>query len=67
MQWQRSPAGQRQSGAALRYWEAALRTIPRQRYAGDGDPQRPRYWRGELSSAALLLRALEALAVSEAS
>ncbi|WP_327003911.1 condensation domain-containing protein [Dactylosporangium sp. NBC_01737] len=55
VQWQRSPAGQRQSAAALRYWETMLRAIPPRRYAGDGDPHEPRYWRGELTSAALPL------------
>jgi hypothetical protein len=55
VQWQRSPAGQRQNAGALRHWESTLRTIPAQRYAGKGDPQTPRYWRGELSSAALAL------------
>jgi hypothetical protein len=53
--WQRSQPGQRQSAAALRYWETMLRAIPLRRYAGDGDPQEPRYWRGELTSAALPL------------
>ncbi|MER7008148.1 condensation domain-containing protein [Dactylosporangium sp. NPDC000555] len=55
VQWQRSPAGQRLSGAAIRYWEATLRTIPARRFAGASDPRTPRYWRGEFSSAALPL------------
>lgn len=35
--WQRSPAGRRQSEAALRYWETVLRTIPARRFAGSTD------------------------------
>ncbi len=61
VQWQRSPAGQRQSAAALRYWETMLRAIPSRRYSGEGDPHEPRYWRGELTSAALPL-AVQAVA-----
>lgn len=55
VRWQSSPAGQRQSAAALRYWETMLRSIPPRRFAGDGDLRDPRYWRGELTSAALPL------------
>ncbi|GAA2622902.1 condensation domain-containing protein [Dactylosporangium fulvum] len=55
VRWQRSSAGRRQSDAAIRYWQATLQTIPASRFAGAGDPQAPRYWRGELSSAALPL------------
>jgi len=42
--WQRSPAGQRQSEAALRYWARLLRAIPARRFAASGDKRRPRYW-----------------------
>lgn len=67
--WQRSPAGQRQSAAALRHWEALLRSMPLRRYAGPGDPQERRYWRGELTSAALPLavRAIAHRAQADAS
>jgi len=60
VRWQRSPAGQRQSASAIRHWETTMRAIPLRRFAGDGDPQKPRYWRGELTSVALEL-ALRAL------
>ncbi|MFI5908762.1 condensation domain-containing protein [Dactylosporangium sp. NPDC051541] len=53
VQWQRSAAGQRQSAAAIRHWESTMRAIPLRRFAGAGDPQQPRYWRGELTSVAL--------------
>jgi len=55
--WQRSPAGQRQNAAALRYWEGLLRTIPIRRFAGSTDPRRPRYWQATLDSPALRLAA----------
>jgi hypothetical protein len=55
--WQRSPAGQRQSEAALRHWEALLRRIPARRFGDSTDPRRPRYWRAGFSSAALHLAA----------
>jgi hypothetical protein len=61
VRWQRSPAGQRQSAAAVRHWESTMRSVPLRRFAGDGDPRRPRYWRGELTSVALEL-ALRTLA-----
>jgi hypothetical protein len=61
VQWQRSPAGRRQSASAIRHWETTMRAIPLRRFGGDGDPQQPRYWRGELTSTALPL-ALRALA-----
>ena len=47
--------------AALRYWEAMMRAIPPRRFAGESDPHEPRYWRGELTSAALPL-AVQAVA-----
>ncbi|MEV4137151.1 condensation domain-containing protein [Dactylosporangium sp. NPDC049742] len=61
VRWQRSPAGQRQSASAIRHWANTMRAIPLRRLAGDGDPQQPRYWRGELTSVALDL-ALRTLA-----
>lgn len=61
VKWQRSPAGQRQSASSIRHWETTMRAIPLRRFAGDGDPQKLRYWRGELTSVALLL-ALRTLA-----
>ncbi|MEV6930194.1 condensation domain-containing protein [Dactylosporangium sp. NPDC051485] len=61
VRWQRSPAGQRQSASAIRHWESTMRAIPLRRFANDGDPQSPRYWRGELNSTALEL-ALRTLA-----
>jgi len=48
--WQRSPAGQRQNQAALRYWESLLRTVPARRFAGAVDERRPRYWEGVFTS-----------------
>jgi len=53
--WQRSPAGQRQSRMALRYWEELLRTIPARRFPGTGSPRRPRYWQAGFDSPAALL------------
>jgi Condensation domain len=41
---QRSPAGRRQSDAALRYWERLLRTIPARRFPDSADKRQPRYW-----------------------
>ncbi len=55
--WQRSPAGQRQSATALRYWEDALRTIPPRRFPGPVDPRRPRHWQAGFTSRALHLAA----------
>lgn len=52
--WQRSPAGRRHNEAALRYWEGILRTIEPRRFDPPHDEQSPRYWRGELTSPALL-------------
>ncbi len=60
--WQRSPAGQRQCGAALAHWERALRSItPRRFPATTGEATRPRHWEGEFRSPALH-RATQALA-----
>ncbi|MGI5243538.1 condensation domain-containing protein [Dactylosporangium sp. CA-139066] len=55
--WQRSPAGQRQSAAALRYWEGVLRTIPARRFPGPVDPRRPRHWQAAFASPSLHLAA----------
>jgi hypothetical protein len=56
--WQASPAGRRQSAAALRYWERQLRTIPARRSAGPdaGVPAAEgRYWRFDYESTAISL------------
>lgn len=53
--WQRSPAGQRQSRMALRYWEDLLRTIPARRFPGTAQPRQPRYWQAGFDSPAALL------------
>ncbi len=53
--WQRSPAGQRQHDAAVRYWRNQLREV---RNAGPrdlGEVRDPRHWHGELHSPALAL------------
>jgi hypothetical protein len=55
LRWQRSPAGQRQSANALRYWERLLREISPRRFRGSADPRRPRYWEAEFDSPAMLL------------
>jgi hypothetical protein len=48
--WQRSPSGRRQNDAALRHWEAILRTIDPCRFAYPEDKREPRYWVGEFTS-----------------
>jgi len=53
--WQASPAGVRQHGAALRYWEKVLRSVPPRRFPGSTDKRQPRHWRGDFTSPALLL------------
>lgn len=40
---QQSPAGQRVSAGALRYWERLLRTVPARRFGVSDDPRVPRY------------------------
>jgi hypothetical protein len=55
--WQRSPAGQRQSAAALRHWEKTLRSIAARRFPGPLDPCRPRHWQAGFTSRALHLAA----------
>jgi hypothetical protein len=42
--WQRSPAGQRQSQASLRYWETLLRTVSPRRFGDSPDRRTPRHW-----------------------
>ena len=56
--WQASPAGLRQSAAALRYWEQHLRAIPvrRSRHpVAEAPPTGERYWRYVCESPAISL------------
>jgi hypothetical protein len=55
VRWQRSPAGQRQNTAALRYWDRQLRSITAVEGAASADPRQPRYWSGRFRSTALSL------------
>ena len=55
--WQGSPAGRKQSAAALRHWEKALRAIAPRRFPGPIDPRRPRHWQAGFTSRALYLAA----------
>lgn len=41
--WQRSPAGRRQSRAAVRYAEEVARQMPARRFSDSDDPRQPRY------------------------
>ena len=41
--WQRSPAGRRQSRAAIRHWERAVRSIPARRFHESSDYDEPRF------------------------
>jgi hypothetical protein len=64
--WQRSPAGERQNTAALRYWENLMRQIPPRRIPlrripAPAGPRRPRRWCAEFASPALRL-AMRAIA-----
>jgi hypothetical protein len=52
---QREPAAQRQSAAALRYWEGVLRSIPPRRFRACHDRREPRFWELDCHSPALLL------------
>ncbi|MFC4038537.1 condensation domain-containing protein [Dactylosporangium siamense] len=52
---QRSPAGQRQNEAALRYWRRQLRTVPARTVPASTDPCEPRYREGLLHSPAMHL------------
>lgn len=56
-EWQRSPAGQRQSAAALRHYENVLRAIAPRRFPGPLDPRQPRHWQAGFTSRALHLAA----------
>jgi hypothetical protein len=51
--WQRSAAGRRQDGMALRYHEKLLTTIAPHPLPGAADPRSPRYWNAELRPRAL--------------
>jgi hypothetical protein len=53
--WQASPAGQRVSGRALRYWERLMSSVPARRFRDGGDPRQPRHWVGTLDSPAAFL------------
>lgn len=55
--WQASPAGQRQSRGALRYWEKTLRDLPARRFPPRSERPYPRYWQGVFTSRALHLAA----------
>jgi hypothetical protein len=41
--WQAGPAGRRQSQAAVRHWEQALRTVPARRFPESTDRDEPRF------------------------
>jgi hypothetical protein len=56
--WQRSPAGRRQSDAALGYWETVLRTIPAGRFRGSDRRYEPRFQEVNFSSPAAHLASL---------
>jgi hypothetical protein len=60
--WQGSPAGLRQSGTALRYWERVLREVPARRFPPRTERPYPRYWQAKSGSPAtdLAIRALSA-------
>lgn len=53
--WQRSPAGQRVSEAAIRYMDDLARTIPPRRFGNSTDPRQPRYWEIGFTSPATYL------------
>jgi hypothetical protein len=53
--YQASPAGQRRSRAAERYWEHMLATIPARRFRESSDPRQPRYWITSMHSRAMQL------------
>jgi hypothetical protein len=52
---QHTPAGIRQSGASLRYWEEMLRTIPLRGPETSADTGESRYWQLEMDSPAMFL------------
>jgi Condensation domain len=51
--WQDSPAGRRQSAAALSHTETVLRSVPPRPFPRSADRREPRHWAGTLTSAAL--------------
>jgi hypothetical protein len=55
--WQASPAAERQTGAAMRYWETQLRSIPARRFEPSGDVSVDRYQQICWTSAAMRLAA----------
>jgi hypothetical protein len=54
-EWQRGPAGRRQSDSAMRYWAALLRAIEPGRFGAAGDERQPRHWRLDYYSTAMHL------------
>jgi hypothetical protein len=60
--WQHSPAGRRQSTAALRHWEKILRSVPARRFPERTGAPYPRYWQAKTDSPAthLAVRAISA-------
>lgn len=53
--WQSSPAGQRVSGRALRYWERLMSGVPARRFGDGADPRQPRHGVATLDSPAAFL------------
>jgi condensation domain-containing protein len=60
--WQRSPAGQRVSSAAMRHWARLLATVPPDRFRPHTGPCQPRYAEAGFRSPALHLAAQVAAA-----
>jgi condensation domain-containing protein len=58
---QRTPAGQRQSDTAMRYWERMLRTMTPRRFGDCVDRREPRFWQVGFDSPAMYL-AVQAIA-----
>jgi len=52
---QATPAATKQSEAALRHWERALRTVPTRGFPGPADHRQPRYWQTFYDSPASFL------------
>ena len=50
--WQRSPAGQRQSESALRWWGRVLREVPARRFPARPATAYPRFWQAAFRSPA---------------
>lgn len=55
VRWQRSPAAQRQTGAAMRFWETQLRSIPARRFGDPAESGEQRYWQICWSSPAMYM------------